>query len=63
MVEGCMKKRLFLVKSWLGLSKVGVDLLVGTGLACNLISTALCKKLGVVIVPQAHTLVGFSGHE
>lgn len=40
---------------------MGVDLLVDTRCACNLMPTALCKKLGLAMVPCAKTLVSFSG--
>lgn len=43
------QKKLQHVKGWLVVSEVGVDLLVDTGLTCNLMSTALCKKLLVVM--------------
>lgn len=38
-----------------------VDLLVNTSRACNLMPSSLCKKLGLDVKGEAHTLVGFSG--
>lgn len=43
------RKRLLHVKSWMETSKIGVDLFVDTGSACNLMSTAICKRLGLVV--------------
>lgn len=37
-----------------------MDSLVSTSSACNLLSTALCKKLGLVVVPCAKTLISFA---
>lgn len=54
-------KRLLHVKSWMGASKMGVDMLVDARSAFNLISTALCKKLGLAVTPRTQTLVRFSG--
>lgn len=53
-------KRLLLVKSRMGENKTGVDLLIDTSSVCNLMSTALCKKLGLGVVPSSKTLSNFS---
>lgn len=54
------RKRLLHIKSWMGGNKIGVDLLIDTSYACNLMSTTLCKKLGMAVVPCAKTLFRFS---
>lgn len=56
-----MKKKLLHVKGWLRVSNMGVDLLVDTGFACDLMSTTLCKKLGVVVDSQVQILVEVNG--
>lgn len=43
------------------MNRMGVNLLVDTGSACNLVPTCLCNKLSVAIYPQEQTMVGFSG--
>lgn len=43
-----------------GGNQIEVDLLVGIGSACNLMSTALCKKLGLTLAPCSKKLVSFS---
>lgn len=53
------EKKLLHVKDWLGESKMRVNLLVDTGSACNLMSTSLCKRLGVAVTPCTHALVSF----
>lgn len=40
---------------------MGVDLLMDTRSTYNLMSTALCKKLNLVVMPNTKTLVSFSG--
>lgn len=48
-------------KSWMGASKIGVDLLVDTGPTCNLMFIALCKRLGFAVTLNTQTLVSFFG--
>lgn len=51
-VGGRLKNNLLHVKARLGANQGGVDLLVHTGSTCNLVSTAMCKRLWVVLSPQ-----------
>lgn len=53
------KKKLLHVKSWLGASRAGVDFLVDTKSACNLMSTSLCKRLKATMTPCTQALVSF----
>lgn len=58
-VNGVFKKNSCMLRvGWVHC--VGVDFIVDTGSGCNLVSTLLCKRLGVEIDSQQKTLVGFS---
>lgn len=56
-----VRKRLLHVKRWTGEPEVGIDLLVDTGGAGNIMHVHLWKKSCIPVEKREQVLVGFSG--
>lgn len=49
------------MKRWMEEQEIGVDFLVNMESTCNLMSSSLCKRLGLTIRREAYALVSFNG--
>lgn len=54
-------KRLICVRGLLGEQCKSVEILIGIGSSCNVMSKAMCKRLDLILLPCSHVLCGFNG--